>query len=55
LLFIWLVARASFPIERDVKHFSHAAHAFDPSVLEVCSVSQFCNSVQDASPAPNAN
>src|SRR5262245_13776317 len=29
-----LVVRGNVPIERDEKHAAHAAHAFDPSVLD---------------------
>jgi len=33
--FIRLVVRGSFPVEQDVKYAAHAAHAVDPSVLDV--------------------
>jgi len=29
-----LVVRERFPVEHDAKHVAHAAHAYDPSVLD---------------------
>ncbi len=31
-----LVVRGRVPVERDVKYAAHAAHAYDPSVLDAC-------------------
>jgi hypothetical protein len=31
-----LVGSEAFPVEQDAKHAAHAAHAYDPSVLDAC-------------------